>query len=51
MLSFRTKALVVMPVRGDNFRLIPLNCMVMCVMCAPVKLNFLSRKRNGISDD
>ena len=35
MPSLQTKALVVTPISGDNFRIIPPNCMVM-VVCPPL---------------
>ena len=41
MPSLQTKALVVTPISGDNFRIIPPNCMVGWLgKYAPIKLNF-----------
>ena len=50
MPSLQTKALVVTPISGDNFRIIPPNCMVGTGMCAPIKQNFPFCKRKLLFD-
>ena len=45
MPSFQTKALVVTPISGDNFRLIPPNCMLIRHVCSSkAEFSFLQKK-------